>query len=34
VQDTLHPPSSVNVSSSLARLRSNVSDALKSEGLL
>jgi hypothetical protein len=30
----LHPPSSINVSSSLGRLRSNVSDALKSEGLL
>jgi multiple sugar transport system substrate-binding protein len=34
VQDALHPPSSINVSSSLGRLRSNVSDALKSEGLL
>lgn len=34
VQDTLHPPASINVSSDLRQLRSTVEDALKSEGVL
>jgi multiple sugar transport system substrate-binding protein len=34
VQDTLHPPSSINVSSAVENLRSTVNDALKSEGIL
>jgi multiple sugar transport system substrate-binding protein len=34
VQDTLHPPSSINVSSAVGNLRSTVNDALKSEGIL
>jgi multiple sugar transport system substrate-binding protein len=34
VQDTLHPPASINVSSDVQQLRSTVNDALKSEGIL
>lgn len=33
VQDTLHPPSSINVTADVGGLRSNVNDALKSRGL-